>query len=178
MITITADQDIDPNGTHYGQDVSYSSHATDVARQESEKLADYVWENYIEPYEFEGGIWLIGAGNAFYAVAKLIGSKDTVYQRCRGVIGFICQNALRPVSSVSNNSPFISSWYRERSRIFVSDNHDVWRKQEEGKKISKRYGKLIKSPEVGTTASESPVGHRTDFPSLEHSQFHDAEALA
>jgi len=163
MITITADQGIDPKGLHYGQDVSYSSHATDVARQESEKLADYVWENYIEPYDFEGGIWLIGAGNAFYAVAKLIGSKDTVYQRCRGVVGFICQNALRPVSSVTNNSPFISSWYRERSKIYVSDNHDVWRKQEEGKKISKRYGKLIKSPEVSQIDTQAIVEQSTSL---------------
>lgn len=154
MITITADRNVDENGLHYGQDVAYSSHATDVARQEGEKLANYVWENYIEPYDFEGGIWLLGAGNAFHAVSKLIGDNDNVYQKCRGVIGFICLNPLRPVSSVSQNSPFISSWYRERSRIFVSADNDVWRKQEKGKKFSSRYGKLIKSPEVSRLAHE------------------------
>lgn len=148
MITITADRSIDENGIHYGQDVAYSSHATDVARKEGEKLAKYIWDNYVDICDFQGGIWLIGAGDAFHAVSKLISDNDNVYQKCRGVIAFICQNPLRPVSSVSNNNPFISSWYRERSKIFVSAEHDVWRKQEEGKKFSKRYGKLIKSPEV------------------------------
>lgn len=53
-------------------DVAYASTATDLARKEGEKLAGYLWENYVEPYEFPGGIFLMGTGHAFHAVAKLV----------------------------------------------------------------------------------------------------------
>ena len=59
----------DPSGGSI--DIEYASTETDAARKEGEKLALYLWENYIEPYEFPGGIFIIGAGHAFHAVAKL-----------------------------------------------------------------------------------------------------------
>jgi len=67
-ITIT-----DPSNTEYhDSEVAYASTTTDIARKEGEKLALYLWENYIEPYEFEGGVFIVGAGHAFHAVAKLV----------------------------------------------------------------------------------------------------------
>jgi len=107
------------------------------------KLAEYLWENYIEPYDFDGGIWLLGAGNAFHAVAKLLSDHDNVYHRLSGVIAFICQSSIRPISNPNN--AWVSSWYKEHSKIFVAKDHHVWQKPE---KVSKRYGKLIQSDEV------------------------------
>lgn len=66
-ITIT-----DSSSSSYNTMIEYASVQTDMARKEGEKLASYLWENYIEPYEFPRGIVLIGAGHAFHAVAKLI----------------------------------------------------------------------------------------------------------
>ena len=47
---------------------------TDQARREAEKLATYLWENYIEPYDHEQ-VFLIGIGNAFHGVVKLLTDK-------------------------------------------------------------------------------------------------------
>lgn len=72
---------VDPNagsssypdsGGYENNNVEYSSNQTDLARREGEKLTSYLWENYVEPYDFPGGIFLIGAGHAFHAVAKLV----------------------------------------------------------------------------------------------------------
>jgi len=41
---------------------------------EAEKLAIYLWENYIEPYDHEQ-IFFIGIGNAFHGVVKLLTEK-------------------------------------------------------------------------------------------------------
>ena len=41
------------------------------ARKEAEKLATYLWENYIEPYDHDR-IFFIGIGNAFHGIVKLL----------------------------------------------------------------------------------------------------------
>ncbi|KIX04393.1 uncharacterized protein Z518_05261 [Rhinocladiella mackenziei CBS 650.93] len=128
LITITA------------SDGSYASATTDIARKEGEKLAAYLWENYVEPYEFVGGIFLMGAGHAFHALAKLVSENENVYPNLLGVIGFITTNPIRPISNPSLH--WVSQWYRENSLVYVSQAHSMWKK--EGK-ASKRYGKLIKS---------------------------------
>lgn len=133
--------------------MQYSSTTTDVARIESEKLATYLWDNYIEPYEFEGGIWLIGAGQAFYAVAKLISEKENLYQRLNGVIAFVSDGLMRPLNLVGNNNTWTVSWLREHLRTYVAKTHDVWRKAEqENRNPSKKFGQVIKSDAVSTLA--------------------------
>lgn len=147
-ISITSDPTVDPNLMHVGSSIEYKSQTTDVARKEAEKLTDYIWENYIEPNEYPGGIWLIGAGNAFHCVAKLLADHEGVMGRLNGVIGFICQNPLRPINSADGR---LANWYRERSRIFVSKDHTVWNRPDDKdgkKKISKRYGRIIRSEET------------------------------
>lgn len=81
-------------------------------------------------------------------MAKLVSENERVYQRINGVVSFICGNPLRPVSNIAAKSAFIGTWYREHSKIFVNKDHDVWQKISDGKKISKRYGKLIRSEET------------------------------
>lgn len=127
------------------QMITYASTETDAARREGEKLATYLWENYIEPMpvppEFKKReIILMGCGHAFHAVARLISESDMVYQSLAGVVGFLATNPVRPVKS--NSNPWISSWYREHSILFVSESHGVWKREN---KVSKRYGTLRKS---------------------------------
>lgn len=136
------------------QMVTYASSETDAARREGEKLAIYLWDNYIEPMpvppEFEDReIILMGCGNAFHAVSRLISESDTVYQSLAGVVGFLATTPVRPVIIKNSNSPWISSWYRDHSIVFVSETHSVWSRE---KTVSKRYGMLRKS--AGRTLNE------------------------
>jgi histone deacetylase 6 len=137
---------------------SRSDSNTEQARREAEKLANYLWENYIEPYDHEQ-IFFIGIGNAFHGVVKLLTEKglylnhqpsvgtdklsiEEVYQRVGGVVAFIGNNPVRPVHSTDN--PYLSRWYIANSIVFVSYTHSLWNGD---RKTSKRYGKLQKSPE-------------------------------
>ena len=130
------------NPDYHETDVEYASTMTDVARKEGEKLAMYLWENYVEPYEFPGGIFLMGAGTAFHAMAKLVSENETVYTSLLGIIGFIATNPIRPISNPGVH--WISQWYRENSLVYVSQAHSVWKK--DTGKTSKRYGRLTESP--------------------------------
>ncbi|EXJ55243.1 histone deacetylase 6/10 [Cladophialophora yegresii CBS 114405] len=127
--------------------VEYASGTSDLARREGEKLASYLWENYIEPYAFPHGIFLVGAGHAFHSVAKLISDNDTVYPALSGVVVFSSTQPIRPVTSGTNH--WVTGWYRENSLVYVSEKHSLWKKEKEkqgGKVFSKRYGRLVKSP--------------------------------
>jgi histone deacetylase 6 len=139
--------------------IRFDSNA-DQARREAEKLATYLWENYIEPYDHEQ-VFFIGIGNAFHGIVKLLTDKgllfqrtefiflpgadfftEEVYQRVGGVVAFIGNNPVRPVHSPDN--PYLSRWYIANSIVFVSHTHSLWSGD---RKTSKRYGKLQKSPE-------------------------------
>lgn len=122
--------------------VDHASNNSDLARREGEKLAAYLWENYIEslstPANAENReIILMGSGHAFHAVTRLISENDTVYQSLSGVVGFVATHPVRPVKN--NGNPWVSGWYRENSLVFVSNTNGLWKK--EGK-VSKRYGRL------------------------------------
>lgn len=117
---------------------AYGSTETDLARLEGEKLVNYLFTNYIEPNDNER-IILMGVGNAFHAVAKLLSESETVYQNITAVIGFIAVNPVRPVGS--NSNAWITSWYRNNSLIYVAKTHALWKKAKDGK-ISKRYGDI------------------------------------
>jgi histone deacetylase 6 len=135
MITPTG-EDIEEGASQ----VEYSSTQTDLARLEGERLIRYLFTNYIEPNENENVI-LIGVGNSFHAIARLLTESEEAYLRITGVVGFI---ALNPVRPVGNNS-FIQAWYRQNSLIFVAETHGLWKKAKDGK-ISKRYGNISSTP--------------------------------
>ena len=60
-----------------------------MARAEAGRLAVYIWDNYISCSDFIGGIWLIGAGNAFDAVIKLLCEREESHTQVKGVIAFL-----------------------------------------------------------------------------------------
>ncbi len=51
----------------------------DQARREAEKLAAYLWENYIEPYDHDQ-IFFIGIGNAFHGIVKLLTERGMFFE--------------------------------------------------------------------------------------------------
>ncbi|EXJ94322.1 histone deacetylase 6/10 [Capronia coronata CBS 617.96] len=136
LISVSDSNNAEDNET----EVEYASTATDVARKEGEKLSSYLWENYVEPYEFPGGIFLIGAGHAFHAIAKLVSEHENIFPTLLGIVGFIATNPIRPISNPASH--WMSQWYRDNSLVYVSHVHSVWKK--EGK-ASKRYGRLVRS---------------------------------
>ncbi|OAP64896.1 hypothetical protein AYL99_00868 [Fonsecaea erecta] len=137
-------------------DVEYASTMTDSARKEGEKLALYLWENYIEPYDFPWGIILMGAGNAFHAIAKLVSENPRVYPKLVGILCFISTQPIRPISNPSGHH-WVSQWYRENSLVFISGRHSLWKKE---MKTSKRYGRLIKSD--GEVLNQIMILHRDE----------------
>jgi len=76
LITVSGPSNQNPNVYEETQ-IEYASTTTDQARKEGEKLAAYLWENYVEPYEFPGFIFLMGAGHAMHVVAKLVSENGT-----------------------------------------------------------------------------------------------------
>ncbi|KIW43996.1 uncharacterized protein PV06_05040 [Exophiala oligosperma] len=125
---------------YHDTDVEYASMTTDVARKEGEKLAQYLWENYVEPWDFPGGIVLMGAGTAFHALAKLVSENENVYPSLLGIVGFISTNPIRPIANPSSH--WVSHWYRDNSLVYVSQVHSLWKKD---KPPSRKYGRLVRS---------------------------------
>ncbi|RMZ76499.1 hypothetical protein DV738_g4939, partial [Chaetothyriales sp. CBS 135597] len=128
--------------------VPYASADIGIGRKQGVELASYLWVNYIEALvDRSTKTFLMGCGNAFHAVAGLISESETIYDSLEGVIGFIATSPVRPVSNASN--PWVSSWYRENSRIYVSKAHSVWQKSGN---LSRKYGTVVGS-EGGTVVS-------------------------
>ncbi|KAL4805033.1 hypothetical protein BDV18DRAFT_141785 [Aspergillus unguis] len=120
----------------------------------TEELAGYLWDNYIEPNEATE-IFLMGVGNAFYGVANLLINRDTLYQRINGVISFVAKDPVRAVAS--HTQTWLSRWYKDNSLVFVSHAHGLWKTD---RKATKRYGRLIQSPESGL--SNMLVHHKNE----------------
>jgi histone deacetylase 6 len=55
----------------FDQPSSYTKANSAEAQKQAEKLAGYLWENYIEPSEFEN-LYFMGVGNAFHGIVKLL----------------------------------------------------------------------------------------------------------
>ncbi|KAI1931621.1 Histone deacetylase hda1 [Ophidiomyces ophidiicola] len=125
--------------------------------QLSEELAVYLWENYIEPNEATN-IFFMGVGDAFMGLANLLANKDRVYPRIDGVVCFVAENAVRAVSSHTN--PWLSKWYKENSRVYVSQHHSVFRMADSSKRPSKRYGRILRS--ARRTLNEMLLEHMGD----------------
>lgn len=120
--------------------LEYAAKNNDLARREGEKLATYLWDNYIEPFDFDH-IIIIGVGHAFHAIARAITESDTIHESIPAIVSFVSE---QPVRGLSNpNNPWLGSWYRDHSRVYVTHDHNVWARE----KKSKRYGRTIRAPE-------------------------------
>ncbi|PGH36252.1 histone deacetylase 6/10 [[Emmonsia] crescens] len=125
--------------------------------QMSDQLATYLWENYIEPNDATS-IFFLGVGNAYFGLANLLVNTERVHERVSGVISFVAENPVRAVSS--NTTTWLSKWYKDNSIVFVSHLHSVWAGPENSRKLSKRYGRLIRSPNRGL--NEMLNAHKED----------------
>ncbi|KAI1977219.1 Histone deacetylase hda1 [Ophidiomyces ophidiicola] len=100
----------------------------------------------------------MGVGDAFMGLANLLANKDRVYPRIDGVVCFVAENAVRAVSSHTN--PWLSKWYKENSRVYVSQHHSVFKMADSSKRPSKRYGRILRS--ARRTLNEMLLEHMGD----------------
>lgn len=148
--------------------IPYASVETDAARLEGEKLISYIYTNYIEPSDATSVV-LIGVGNAFHAIAKLLSEIDVATERISGVIGFIGVNPVRPVGA---SNPQTTGWFRQHSLVYVIHSHALWSK--DGKKVSRRYGDLRRAE--GNSANDMMLANRAEAVTWILEKVHDEDA--
>lgn len=116
----------------------------DIQKQQSLFLAHYIWENYISVSDCRK-VFFVGIGNAFQGIARLLSEIQEVHDVVGGVVAFIANNPLRPLSNDSWEVRSVSKWYAENSIVWVSPTHQVWKRE---KKLSKKFGNVKRSGNV------------------------------
>lgn len=146
IIEINIPQFITPVGS--SSSLNYNDPSPD-ARVEAAKLATYIWDNYIQPYDFDGGIFFAGAGHAFDAIVRLVNYvPQAIQDRVTGIIGFLGAEHTNKRIDADGTNAELQRWYVRNSRIFVSDQNNIWSYASQGKKISRRYGTIVKVEET------------------------------
>ncbi|PSN68434.1 putative histone deacetylase [Corynespora cassiicola Philippines] len=107
-------------------------------------LANYIWENYIEPYDATQ-VFLMGVGTAYLGLVDLLSTNENCTDPNSPVeclIGFVGDNALHTIKRATDDN--IGNWYYAHSLIFVEKDHAVWDPSRQ-RKLRKKWGKLVKS---------------------------------
>lgn len=120
--------------------------APEVAKHQSSLLASYIWDNYIAPSDNER-VFFVGIGNAFQGVARLLSERQEVHESTAGVVAFIANNPLRPVSNdnFEIRGSSLAGWYFLNSRVWLSPTHSGFKRD---KRLSKKFGRVEKSEET------------------------------
>ncbi|KAI0181843.1 putative histone deacetylase A [Hypoxylon sp. FL1284] len=141
---------IDANIPHYithPEDMdAYVPRATEKTLQRQiQELVCYIWDNYLQLSDVEE-LFIVGVGNAYLGVKVLLTNRDSK-DRIAGVVNFVTGN-LRPIKSETDTE--LSSWYKQNSLVFVTNDHACWSDPDLTKKVmKKRFGGVIKSPVTG-----------------------------
>ncbi|KAI1095150.1 putative histone deacetylase A [Rostrohypoxylon terebratum] len=132
--------------THTEDLDAYTPRADEKTLQRQiQELICYIWDNYLQLYDADD-LFLVGVGNAYLGVKVLLTNRDCK-DRIAGVVNFVTGN-LRPVKSETDTD--LSSWYKQNSLVFVTNDHACWGDPDLAKKVlKKRFGGVQKSPEVG-----------------------------
>lgn len=113
---------------------------TENALQEQTKeLLCYLWDNYFE-INPTSSITLMGVGDAYLGIKQLLTSRDAK-AKIPCILSFV-SGSLRPVKS--DIDPYLSTWYKQNSLIYVSPDHACWSDEESSRKVKKhRFGRVI-----------------------------------
>jgi len=115
-------------------------------QQQMQDLVCYLWDNYLQTYRGIEDLFLMGVGNAYLGVKVLLINRD-VKRQVAGVVNFVDGN-LRPVRSDVDQE--LSSWYKENSRVYVSNDHACWEDESLARKVARRrFGSVIRSEVSG-----------------------------
>ncbi|KAI1480550.1 histone deacetylase [Daldinia eschscholtzii] len=141
---------MDANIPHYithSEDIDAFTPRADekTLQRQIQELVCYIWDNYLQLYDVED-LFIVGVGNAYLGVKVLLTNRDCK-NRISGVINFVTGN-LRPVKSETDTE--LSSWYKQNSLVYVTNDHACWTDNDLAKKVlKKRFGGVHRSPEVG-----------------------------
>ncbi|KAL7624472.1 Histone deacetylase hda1 [Parahypoxylon ruwenzoriense] len=141
---------LDANIPHYithPEDIdAYTPRADErTLQRQIQELVCYIWDNYLQLYDFED-LFIVGIGNAYLGVKILLTNRDCK-NRIAGVVNFVTGN-LRPVKSETD--PDLSTWYKQNSLVYVTNDHACWSDEDLAKKVlKKRFGGVQKSTEIG-----------------------------
>ncbi|KAI1759491.1 putative histone deacetylase A [Hypoxylon sp. FL1150] len=141
---------IDANIPHYitrSEDYdAYIPRANErTLQRQIQELVCYIWDNYLQLYDVEE-LFIVGVGNAYLGVKILLTNRDSK-DRIAGVINFVT-GSLRPIKSETDTE--LSSWYKQNSLVYVTNDHACWGDPELAKKVlKKRFGGVVRSPVVG-----------------------------
>ncbi|KAI1381401.1 putative histone deacetylase A [Hypoxylon crocopeplum] len=114
-------------------------------QRQIQDLVCFLWDNYLQLYDMED-LFIIGVGNAYVGVKVLLTNRDCK-NRMTGVINFVT-GSLRPIKSETD--PDLSTWYKQNSLVYVTNDHACWSDTNLAKKVlKKRFGGVQRSSEVG-----------------------------
>ncbi|KAL6708309.1 Histone deacetylase hda1 [Coniothyrium glycines] len=127
-------------------DVGYTKADDSAVRaHQTRELANYIWENYIEPGD-STQVFFMGVGDAYLGLVDLL----SVNENCTDedgivecLIGFVADSTIQSIKRATDDN--ISSWYHDHSMIFVKNSHFVWDPSRQ-RKLRKKLGRLVQSP--------------------------------
>ncbi|KAM7194099.1 histone deacetylase clr3 [Rhypophila sp. PSN 637] len=114
-----------------------------------EELMCYLWDNYLQLYDVED-LFLVGVGNSYLGIKLLLITRAylDVKSKVSGVVSFVSNAPLRPVKS--DVDEYLSHWYKDNSRVYVSNDHACWNNAELTRKVNKRrFGTVVRSKYTG-----------------------------
>ncbi|KAB5585303.1 histone deacetylase A-like protein [Coniochaeta sp. 2T2.1] len=153
-------------------DIEPHTEATNEAKLQDQMrtLVTFLWDNYIQLYDHEPEIFLMGVGQAYLGIKILLLERSIPYpsppsspssqfpsntkhhpsyyladvkSRVSGVVNFV-NGDLRSVRSEID--PDLSAWYKEHSRVYVTGNHACWQNADYARKVGKRrFGTVVRS---------------------------------
>ncbi|KAF2660148.1 hypothetical protein K491DRAFT_589511 [Lophiostoma macrostomum CBS 122681] len=107
-------------------------------------LANYIWENYIEPNDATQ-VYLMGIGAAYLGLVDLLSLNENTTVEGTGVehlIGFVSETPVHSIKRTTDDS--IANWFFAHSHIFVANSHNAW-SPERRRKPRRKYGQLVRS---------------------------------
>lgn len=105
-------------------------------QERTKELLCYLWDNYFE-INPNSSITLIGVGDAYLGIKQLLISRDAK-SKIASILSFVA-GSLRPIKS--DIDPYLSTWYKANSRIYVSPDHACWTDEESKRKVARsRFG--------------------------------------
>lgn len=107
-------------------------------------VAFYLWDNYIE-VNGSSHVFLMGIGDAYSAIIELLSHHPTASEDVDLTVCFVAEHVLRSVQKSSDDS--VAYRYHAQSLVFVSNAHAAFA-PERIKKIKRRYGNVVRSPET------------------------------
>ncbi|RKF77633.1 Histone deacetylase clr3 [Golovinomyces cichoracearum] len=158
IISVILPQHVPSSATDLTNPHSSFFSETDLSNLAREVLC-YIYDNYIEPHSLgtntspPTSLTIFGIGHAYLGIKQLLISRNCRHM-VTSVLCFASGN-LKPVKSEIDDG--LAAWYRNNSRIYVSETHPIWNQDDSIRMIHKmRFGNVLRAK--GCTTISSMLG--------------------